>query len=53
MYHSVMPKTKIITSISFITREELEAAQHKARQRGRSLSAQVREHFKNLPDLDK
>jgi len=47
-----MQRPKFITSISFTSREELEAAQRKAKQRKRSLSAQVREHFKNLSDRD-
>ena len=46
-----MKSTRIPANISFLSEEEKQAAIEKSQQRGRSLSAQIRWYFKNLPSI--
>jgi len=47
-----MPRQRVTATISFRNAKKKEEAQRKARQRGRTLSAQVAHYFDNLSYLE-
>ena len=49
---TAMPRTRAIASISFKNEQKKQEAIKKARQRKRSLSAQVQKYFDDLPFLE-